>query len=243
MKIAYLMRQGIESEYILRSYQKLSAKSYIVFETGSIARKAKLLRTFRRVNPIFYPVKVLDIVALLAYAHLWERYIKGKLKIKSIKADLVVEDANEENLIARLKEFKPDMIVVFGTAILREKFLKSVKVPIFNIHTGILPEYRNVHSEFWAYKNKDLENIGTTIIHIDSEIDSGAIALQKRVKFAKNDSLFSLKLKNLKLIPEMLGELVKLHKRKKVPKLKQNAELADFYKTPSILDMIKLVLK
>ena len=68
--------------------------------------------------------------------------------------------------------------------------LSIAKRYTLNIHGGIVPKYRNVHSEFWAISKNDFKNIGTSIIHLDPGIDTGDIAIQEILEINSNDTIF-----------------------------------------------------
>jgi len=241
MKVLFIFRSGCESEYILSKIRRFGVKHFSIIETGEIAKKSKLKRTFSK-SPLFWPRSVLDLASVWLYSYRYTNYFKKRVTAVKVPPIVQISDINSEACVEEIKKIHPDMIVIFGTAIVKDPFFKQVKVPIFNIHTGILPRYRNVHSEFWAYVNKDFKNIGVTIIHLNRGIDSGAIALQRRSAYRNGDGLFEMRVKNIKLIPKMIEELIRLQKQKKLPKIKQNNKDAHFYKTPGFFDLVRFTL-
>lgn len=242
MKTLFIFREGLESKYILSELLNNNPNSCVIVETGKKARINKINRTFKKASVFYWPVEAVNILAVFAYGKLYERYLSNKFTPKSTKTFSTVEDVNDDKCISDVLRIKPDVIVIFGTSIIRKPFFQKIKAPIFNIHTGILPKYRNVHSDFWAFKNKDFKNIGVTIIHVDTGIDSGAIALKQTINYKNADSLFDVKLKNLKLIPKMVEKLLNLYTIKKVPFHKQEVASSSFYHTPSFYDLVSFVL-
>jgi methionyl-tRNA formyltransferase len=43
------------------------------------------------------------------------------------------------------------------------------------MHPGICPQYRNAHGCFWALAERDLENVGMTLLKIDKGVDTGPV--------------------------------------------------------------------
>ena len=243
MKITLIFRDGVESRFIASQVCETEKKVQVIIETGKVAKLNKLKRTFPMNKIYLWPKRLLDLVSLLIYESLFTNYLRSKIDDVKLDSFLKIDDVNEDRCLSAVKKYNADIIIVFGTAIIRERFLTQIKKPIYNIHTGILPKYRNVHSEFWAYKNKDYKNIGVTIIHIDKGIDSGAIALQKTVRFTNNDTLFSTRVKTFKLIVPLIRELLKAQKNERVPKIKQDDRQSGYFRTPGTLQLLQYLFR
>jgi len=102
---------------------------------------------------------------------------------------LEVDNINSEQVTDFIRSKNPDVVVVSGTPLLRESVIKSVKGRMINLHPGIPPQYRGRYGAFWPIYNKEPELVGTTIHFIDKGIDTGAILLQEKVDFDKNDTV------------------------------------------------------
>jgi hypothetical protein len=68
-----------------------------------------------------------------------------------------------------------DLAVVRCKLLLRESLFNIPKYGSYVMHPGICPQYRNSHGCFWALANRDLENVGCTLLRIDKGIDTGPI--------------------------------------------------------------------
>ena len=93
---------------------------------------------------------------------------------------LVSENASTPDMVARLRELKPDLMIVadFG------QFLKRVVLEIpprgmINIHPSLLPKYRGAAPIQWAIANGDLET-GVSILYVTERMDAGDLILQER---------------------------------------------------------------
>lgn len=99
-----------------------------------------------------------------------------------------VSSVNDEVCLKTINLLQPDIIVVNGTRIISKKILQSTNAIFINMHVGITPYYRGSHGGYWALRNKDAANFGTTIHLIDAGIDTGAIIKQVFVKPDKPDN-------------------------------------------------------
>jgi folate-dependent phosphoribosylglycinamide formyltransferase PurN len=243
MKTLFIFRDSYEAKYILQQLEKKGILGDVVIEKGVSAKRQKLRRFFKTKSILLYPLIVLDIIALAIYSKLItmamikilgknNTYPKNKIK-------LIVDDANDKLCMEFVDKYQPEIIFIYGTSILKSQFLDHIKSLILNIHSGIVPKYRNVHSDFWAYLNNDIGNIGVSILHLNRGIDSGDLALQEKVDYNHRDSMVDIKIKNLKVIPNLVDSIIKKKKNGTLGRQKQLAEKGSFYPTPRLLDLIK----
>ena len=96
-----------------------------------------------------------------------------------------------------------------------------------------------MHSDFWAYIQNRHDQIGITIIKLDSGIDTGDILIQEKVNIANSMNLVDIKVENLKLIVKLLNSI--MHMNIENPELlsfsRQNNTLATYSQTPTILNI------
>lgn len=103
---------------------------------------------------------------------------------------------NEATVVTAVKRAEPDVCVVLGTSIIRERLISIPKIGTINAHTSILPEYRGSRSEFWQCYNNDYSNVGMTLHLIDKGVDTGNILFQKRQEVSANPDPNMLRAKN-----------------------------------------------
>jgi methionyl-tRNA formyltransferase len=82
---------------------------------------------------------------------------------------------------------QPDVVLVFGTGILREPLLSEFEGRIINIHLGLSPYYRGAGTNFWPLVNREPEYVGATIHYLDAGIDTGAILAHARPSVDRTD--------------------------------------------------------
>jgi folate-dependent phosphoribosylglycinamide formyltransferase PurN len=82
---------------------------------------------------------------------------------------------------------RPDVVLVFGTGILREPLLSSFYGRIINIHLGLSPYYRGAGTNFWPLVNREPEYVGATLHYLDAGIDTGPIISHARPSIERGD--------------------------------------------------------
>ena len=94
---------------------------------------------------------------------------------------------NEPAEVVLMEAARPDVVLVFGTGILREPFLSAFEGRIINIHLGLSPYYRGAGTNFWPLVNREPEYVGATIHYLDAGIDTGAILAHARPQIERTD--------------------------------------------------------
>lgn len=82
---------------------------------------------------------------------------------------------NDPDEIARMRRLEPDVVLVFGTGLLRAPLIDSFPGRILNIHLGLSPYYRGAGTNFWPLVNGEPEYCGATIHFLDAGVDTGPI--------------------------------------------------------------------
>jgi methionyl-tRNA formyltransferase len=94
---------------------------------------------------------------------------------------------NDPAAVERMAALAPDVVLVFGTGILRDPLLSTFEGRIINIHLGLSPYYRGAGTNFWPLVNREPELVGATIHYIDAGIDTGPILAHARPAIARGD--------------------------------------------------------
>lgn len=246
MKVVFLCRDSVAAIYVANVLAREGLIDAIVLERGTAARKRKLRRLLKKTPAWKLPIAALDVLALTAYAKLCTRYlIKHLLRPNGYShyptATDAVDDANDDRCIDILKSHEPDVLLVLGTSILKEPLLSLPCKHLLNIHGGIVPGYRNVHSDFWAFRNGDHQHVGTSILHLDRGIDSGDVALQDSLDIDAQDNIFTIKKKNLELSAQLAVQALRQAASGTLARETQNADDARSFGTPGCLDLVRLL--
>jgi len=246
MKIVFLTNNSGPAKFITNNLHVKGLLDATIIEDGSAKKITKIIREIKFISLKRIPEKILDLFTIWIYSQLTKRYIeKHLLKPNNIEAfptgiDLhKVQNASSSQCLSILKSLEPELIIVFGTSILKPEVLSIAKRYTLNIHGGIVPKYRNVHSDFWAVSKKDFTNIGISIIHLDPGIDTGDIAMQGLLKVSSDDTLFSIKKKNIELSLQLITQTIEMAKTGSLPKTQQSKLIDGFYKTPRFIDFFQ----
>lgn len=115
-----------------------------------------------------------------------------QLALRHALSVLQPERARDEGFIARLREHRPDLIVVaaFGQ-ILPAAILEMPRFGCLNVHTSLLPRYRGAAPIQWAILNDDRET-GVTIMKMDQGLDTGGILSQTQTPISDEDDAQTL---------------------------------------------------
>ena len=105
------------------------------------------------------------------------------------------EDRDEFNdaLLAKVNEFKPDLIVLAGFLVkIPEKMVHEYSHSIINIHPSLIPSfcgvgYYGLHVHEEALK-KGVKVTGATVHYVDEGMDTGEIIFQKAVDVLDTDT-------------------------------------------------------
>ena len=144
------------------------------------------------------------------------------------------KDVNSNHIFQKITKFQPDMIFIFGSSIIREPLLSfTTSIPTFNLHLGISPYYRGSGTNFWPFVNNELEYIGSTILHINSGIDTGDIICHTRPIIQVGDNVHSVCCKVIQTSVESLFQIIDMVTKKIEPTpIKQwSVENERYYKT------------
>jgi Formyl transferase len=74
-----------------------------------------------------------------------------------------------------------DLVIGFGTSYVKASTLASIPRGLLNLHTGFLPDYRGVKSEFWALYEHAFDRLGWTLHYMTPRLDEGDIVLRRCV--------------------------------------------------------------
>lgn len=106
---------------------------------------------------------------------------------------LEYKEINLLSTFETIKRFKPDLLIAFGSAIIKEPLLTILKPGHFiNLHLGLSPYYRGSGTNFWPFVNGELEYVGSTLLHLDAGIDTGDIISHVRPKIEVGDDVHSV---------------------------------------------------
>lgn len=162
---------------------------------------------------------------------------------------ILYKEVNFQFVFETIQEFKPDIMFVFGSSIIKEPILSLTPKAFVNLHLGISPYYRGSGTNFWPFVNNELEYVGSTILHLDPGIDTGDIITHVRPKFEIDDDVHTIGCKVIKESILAISKIInKIKHGERLDRIKQwKVENEKYYKNKDfdeiILDEYKKNLK
>ena len=154
-----------------------------------------------------------------------ELIISDNLKAKGLKFGKIFKIPNkvfnyknklitEKRIISEIKNKKIELICLAGfMKILSKNFIKNFNGKILNIHPSLLPKYKGLNTHQRAISNNEKYS-GCTVHLVNSQLDSGKIIIQKKVRISKDETAKSLAKKILiqehRLYPKAIRKVLNL---------------------------------
>ena len=205
MKIVCLIRTSPSSIYFVNRINERHEVSLVVVESPSI--RERLIAAIK-LEGILGTIKILKNKVLREIKrgkyNGYNKYFNDKWQsICNNICILNVEDINSPIVYERLKKEQPDLILDYGTSIVKDHILETADLAL-NLHGGLSPYYRGTFCTEWALVNCDPFNIGVTIHKLVGIIDGGGILAQKRITIKPSDTVGSINLQITQLGTELI---------------------------------------
>ncbi|MCP4660810.1 MAG: hypothetical protein GY856_35860 [bacterium] len=107
-----------------------------------------------------------------------------------------------------VKERAPEVLVLYGTSIIKPPLLTDYTGRLVNIHLGLSPYYRGSATNFWPLVHRRPECVGATVHLAVAKVDAGPILAQVRPPARAEDRAHELGTKTLMGALEVLPQLV-----------------------------------
>ena len=180
-----------------------------VFISGNGSNLKSLIKFSNKKNS---PIKVELIISdnLNAKGLKFGKIFKISNKVFNYKNKLIAE----KRIISEIKKKKIELICLAGfMKILSRNFIKNFSGKILNIHPSLLPKYKGLNTHQRVISNNEKYS-GCTVHFVNSQLDSGKIILQKKVKITRNETAKSLAKKILvqehRLYPKAIKKIFSL---------------------------------
>ena len=230
--LAYMIKKEMKEELIQVIVENTYSKESFIKQIKFRIKKYGILKF---VDEVFYRLFE-NFVQKSSY--IYEQNFK---EANSLNFDYLSKNINDSETEQVLKSFNPDILVVFGTSIVKKHIFCIPKYGTINIHPGINPKYKGAGS-FWALKNQDFENYGFTIHLVDDGIDTGEVISSKIVKFKNPHKVLPNMYSDLtkEAINELINILQFTRKNKTLPKNKPLTNDEGYYTWLGLSDYIKM---
>ena len=123
----------------------------------------------------------------------FENEVPNDLSDDLKKKIVEVHSVNNKHLQKYIKSMSPDLIITFGTGIVKPYIFNTAKWGTINIHRGQIDKYRGLDSDLWAIKNEDFDNIGVAIHYVDEDLDTGDVLSKGKVLLSNVEEIYHLR--------------------------------------------------
>jgi folate-dependent phosphoribosylglycinamide formyltransferase PurN len=114
-------------------------------------------------------------------------YFGDHAEVRPPSRRVAPDGCNQPNEILAMRRESPDIVLVFGTGLLRQPLIDAFQGRILNIHLGLSPYYRGAGTNFWPLVNREPEYCGATIHFLDAGVDTGPIVAHVRPDIHSGD--------------------------------------------------------
>lgn len=151
-----------------------------------------------------------------------------KRVIRKVNARTQIIETQKINSVSTenfLKKNKIDILVISGGTIIRPNILGALSHCAITIHNSFLPYLRGWGGgEIWALIHNQKKALGTTVFYTDEGVDSGEILNQELLEINKDDTLDTLRYRNILLGKKLIIEAIRLLLNDNAPKISQNTK-------------------
>ena len=136
---------------------------------------------------------------------------------------------NSREMIARIKELKPELIVMAGYNYLAGKrILQIPEEGVINLHGAKLPQYRGSSVSNWVIINGEMES-AATIVYAEEGYDTGDILSEQTFEIAPEDTIAEVLQKSLDVFSPLLVKTLEGIRSGKLRARKQDESKACYY--------------
>jgi methionyl-tRNA formyltransferase len=178
MKIVVLTTETLHHAYFVQKLSENYELASVIVETDVYTPNFDIRHEFEAIRETYE-----------------EDHFFGKQKkvIKDFAATFQIGSVNSGPAVEHIASVDPDVIVVFGTGLLKKDVLSICPDGIMNLHGGDPERYRGLDSHLWSVYHDDYSSIVCTLHRVNASLDDGAIILRTPVEMRKNMQLYELR--------------------------------------------------
>jgi methionyl-tRNA formyltransferase len=137
---------------------------------------------------------------------------------------------NSREVLDWIMERNPDIILLYGSSIIKDPVLSHYNGKIVNLHLGLSPYYRGSGTNFWPLVNGEPECVGGTIHLAVEKVDAGSILHQVRPDAEADDRAHELGTKVIIKAAKELPLVLAVYLQGKVEPQQQDLKMGALYK-------------
>ena len=158
-----------------------------------------------------------------------ESFLKNFMEVKNVLS------INSKVAISYLKKINPDLIIVFGTGLIKNEILSLFENKIYNLHGGNPEEYRGLDSHLWSIFHRDYKSLITVIHKVTNRLDTGDIVLKGNISLHSGMKIYELQSSNTNLCLRLSNQLIEMSLNRNIVSQKQSKVGRYYHAMPSDL--------
>ena len=119
--------------------------------------------------------------------------------------------ANAPETLTWIQGKNPDLVVLYGSSIIKPPLLDVYEKGMVNLHLGLSPYYRGSGTNFWPLVNREPECVGATIHLAVQSVDAGALLAQVRPEPEISDRAHELGTKTIMAAVAIMPRVLSLY--------------------------------
>ncbi len=191
MKIVLLIGEGFNQKALACKVHAQFPIHKIILESNRFKRKL----TFKNLTK-----KILNRLFTAEVDNAWKElqmYYQRKFNDFPKNPIVKTDSINSQEIFEIIEAEMPDLIIVSGTSLIKEKILSlKPSIGIINLHTGLSPYIKGgPNCTNWCLATNQVYYIGNTIMWIDKGIDTGNIISTELTNFSGEENLLEIHIK------------------------------------------------
>jgi len=143
-----------------------------------------------------------------------EREYFGHQKLPDCEIlEVTSKTLNAEKTSKWLRDKSPDIVLIFGSDMIKDSLYSSLPQESINLHLGLSPRYRGAATLFWPFYFLEPNLAGSTFHYIISEPDAGEIIHQCVPKLNPKDGIHDVACKTVVSSTEEMIKLLEVKEK------------------------------
>ena len=193
MRVVFIY-QGNPQTFSILDFLDQNHDVYVIEEIPK-STLHQILRPFYRQNDDSRFIKLSRSVSLVVLGFYF--FLRIKPEFKGYKSKVYkhsntrkFHDINSDSAIEYVASLDPEMIITSGISILNRKWILSFD-SMYNIHSGLLPEYRGRFCWLWPLLLGKRSHLGASVHSLLPKVDSGKVFVS--IKLDPNEHEFNIR--------------------------------------------------
>jgi len=122
-----------------------------------------------------------------------------KVRFDDYSETRVFHNINDDASIDFVSGLNPDVIVTYGTGLIKKPMIRLCPEGIINLHGGDPEHYRGLDTHLWAIYHRDFDQLIVTLHRLNPKLDDGEIISKAKIQLKRTSEISKLRAENTKL--------------------------------------------